>query len=162
MKKVCSDCYEGASLDSSKCNVKICLERLRDMGNSVLVVEHDEDIIKTADHIIDIGPAAGAHGGESGRGFRRGRAGAARRRHRHGNGARPAVAAGDLRRLRPLSAEGPGAPLGCCVDCSRPYRRSRPTTTINCCFSYRETRTSICQRRRRCAPPSRRRNGPAG
>ncbi len=32
MKKVCSDCYEGASLDSSKCNVKICLERLRDMG----------------------------------------------------------------------------------------------------------------------------------
>ncbi len=29
--KVCSDCYEGASLESSKCNVKICLEKLRDM-----------------------------------------------------------------------------------------------------------------------------------
>ncbi len=40
------------------------LMRLRDMGNTVLVVEHDEDAIKTADHIIDIGPGAGVHGGE--------------------------------------------------------------------------------------------------
>jgi len=40
------------------------LRRLRDIGNTVLVVEHDEDVIAAADHIIDIGPAAGAHGGE--------------------------------------------------------------------------------------------------
>ncbi len=40
------------------------LRRLTRLGNTVIVVEHDEDIIKSADHIIDIGPAAGAHGGE--------------------------------------------------------------------------------------------------
>jgi len=40
------------------------LRRLSKLGNTVIVVEHDEDIIKSADHIIDIGPAAGAHGGE--------------------------------------------------------------------------------------------------
>ncbi|MHC4757155.1 MAG: excinuclease ABC subunit UvrA [Planctomycetota bacterium] len=40
------------------------LHRLSKIGNTVLVVEHDEDIINSADHIIDIGPAAGKHGGE--------------------------------------------------------------------------------------------------
>lgn len=40
------------------------LLRLRDLGNTVLVVEHDEDAIRAADHIIDIGPGAGVHGGE--------------------------------------------------------------------------------------------------
>ena len=40
------------------------LKNLRDLGNSVLVVEHDEDAILTADHVIDMGPAAGIHGGE--------------------------------------------------------------------------------------------------
>ena len=40
------------------------LQRLSKIGNTVIVVEHDEDIIRAADHIIDIGPAAGAHGGE--------------------------------------------------------------------------------------------------
>jgi excinuclease ABC subunit A len=40
------------------------LQRLRDLGNSVLVVEHDEETIMTADHLIDIGPGAGIHGGE--------------------------------------------------------------------------------------------------
>ncbi|MCZ6831090.1 MAG: excinuclease ABC subunit UvrA [Gammaproteobacteria bacterium] len=40
------------------------LTHLRDMGNSVLVVEHDEEAIRSADHIIDIGPGAGVHGGE--------------------------------------------------------------------------------------------------
>ncbi|QGZ95344.1 excinuclease ABC subunit UvrA [Terricaulis silvestris] len=39
------------------------LRRLRDLGNSVLVVEHDEEAIMTADHVIDMGPAAGIHGG---------------------------------------------------------------------------------------------------
>jgi excinuclease ABC subunit A len=40
------------------------LTHLRDMGNTVLVVEHDEEAIRSADHIIDIGPGAGIHGGE--------------------------------------------------------------------------------------------------
>ncbi len=40
------------------------LRRLRDIGNSVLVVEHDEDAIRTADYIIDMGPGAGVHGGQ--------------------------------------------------------------------------------------------------
>lgn len=40
------------------------LTRLRDLGNTVIVVEHDEDAIRAADHVLDIGPLAGAHGGE--------------------------------------------------------------------------------------------------
>ncbi|MEZ4810831.1 MAG: excinuclease ABC subunit UvrA [Allomuricauda sp.] len=40
------------------------LESLRDIGNSVIVVEHDRDMIEHADHVIDIGPKAGKHGGE--------------------------------------------------------------------------------------------------
>ena len=40
------------------------LTRLRDLGNTVLVVEHDEDAIRTADYVIDMGPGAGVHGGQ--------------------------------------------------------------------------------------------------
>jgi len=40
------------------------LRRLRDIGNTVIVVEHDEDAIKTADYLIDVGPGAGVHGGK--------------------------------------------------------------------------------------------------
>ncbi len=40
------------------------LESLRDLGNSVIVVEHDKDMIRRSDHVIDIGPRAGIHGGE--------------------------------------------------------------------------------------------------
>jgi excinuclease ABC subunit A len=40
------------------------LERLRDLGNTVIVVEHDEGTIRAADHVIDLGPGAGEHGGE--------------------------------------------------------------------------------------------------
>jgi excinuclease ABC subunit A len=40
------------------------LKRLRDLGNTVLVVEHDEDAIRTADYLVDMGPGAGIHGGE--------------------------------------------------------------------------------------------------
>src|SRR5690606_31475084 len=39
------------------------LRHLRDLGNTVIVVEHDEEAILAADHIVDIGPGAGAHGG---------------------------------------------------------------------------------------------------
>ena len=40
------------------------LKRLRDLGNTVIVVEHDEEAIRTADYLVDIGPGAGIHGGE--------------------------------------------------------------------------------------------------
>ena len=39
------------------------LFHLRDLGNTVIVVEHDEDAIRCADHVVDIGPGAGVHGG---------------------------------------------------------------------------------------------------
>ncbi len=42
----------------------VTLRRLRDLGNTVIVVEHDEDAILTADYVVDIGPAAGIHGGQ--------------------------------------------------------------------------------------------------
>ncbi len=42
----------------------VVLKSLRDLGNTVIVVEHDEDIMKAADEIIDIGPEAGTFGGE--------------------------------------------------------------------------------------------------
>ncbi|HEY0414006.1 MAG TPA: excinuclease ABC subunit UvrA [Allosphingosinicella sp.] len=42
----------------------VTLKRLRDLGNTVIVVEHDEDAIRHADYVIDMGPGAGAHGGE--------------------------------------------------------------------------------------------------
>ncbi|HEX5537587.1 MAG TPA: excinuclease ABC subunit UvrA, partial [Sphingobium sp.] len=42
----------------------VTLKRLRDLGNTVIVVEHDEDAIRAADHIVDMGPGAGVHGGE--------------------------------------------------------------------------------------------------
>src|SRR6202035_2347197 len=40
------------------------LLRLRDLGNTLIVVEHDEETIRSADYMVDIGPAAGEHGGE--------------------------------------------------------------------------------------------------
>ncbi len=42
----------------------LTLNRLRDLGNTVIVVEHDEDAIRHADHVVDLGPGAGIHGGE--------------------------------------------------------------------------------------------------
>ncbi len=49
-----------------KDNVKMIatLENLRDLGNTVIVVEHDEDTIRAADHVVEMGPGPGAHGGE--------------------------------------------------------------------------------------------------
>ncbi|MBE6983633.1 MAG: excinuclease ABC subunit UvrA [Ruminococcaceae bacterium] len=42
----------------------LTLKRLRDLGNTLIVVEHDEDTMRAADHIVDVGPGAGSHGGE--------------------------------------------------------------------------------------------------
>jgi excinuclease ABC subunit A len=39
------------------------LKQLRDIGNTVIVVEHDEEAIRSADYVVDIGPGAGVHGG---------------------------------------------------------------------------------------------------
>ena len=46
------------------CRLIDTLKNLRDIGNTVIVVEHDEDTIRAADYVVDIGPAAGVHGGE--------------------------------------------------------------------------------------------------
>ncbi len=48
--------------DNAKLIATLC--RLRELGNTVVVVEHDEETIKVADHVVDIGPGAGEHGGE--------------------------------------------------------------------------------------------------
>ena len=40
------------------------IKRLRDLGNTLIVVEHDEDTMRQADYIVDVGPGAGVHGGE--------------------------------------------------------------------------------------------------
>ncbi len=49
-----------------KDNVKMIetLKHLRDLGNTVVVVEHDDETIRAADHVIEIGPGPGVHGGE--------------------------------------------------------------------------------------------------
>ena len=48
--------------DNQKLLETLC--ELRDLGNTVLVVEHDEETIRRADYVVDLGPGAGAHGGE--------------------------------------------------------------------------------------------------
>ena len=59
------------------------LKNLRDLGNTVIVVEHDEDAIRAADHLIDMGPGAGVHGGrDRRRGHARRGHGRARLAHR--------------------------------------------------------------------------------
>jgi excinuclease ABC subunit A len=40
------------------------LEELRDLGNTIVVVEHDADVMRASDHIVDLGPGAGEHGGQ--------------------------------------------------------------------------------------------------
>ena len=56
------------------------LENLRDLGNTVLVVEHDEETIRRADYVVDLGPGAGRHGGSWWRTARRRRSCATRTR----------------------------------------------------------------------------------
>ena len=46
------------------CRMNSLLKQLRDKGNTVLVVEHDKDLISIADYVIDVGPGAGQEGGE--------------------------------------------------------------------------------------------------
>src|SRR5262249_35653823 len=61
------DCVGEPSIGlHPKDNVKMIrtLQRLRDIGNSVIVVEHDEETIRAADHVVEVGPGPGVHGGE--------------------------------------------------------------------------------------------------
>ena len=71
------------------------MKHLRDLGNTLLVVEHDEDTMRAADYIVDIGPGAGVHGGRGG-GLR----------HSGGDHEHPRL---PHRRLPLRAAEDPGA-----------------------------------------------------
>jgi excinuclease ABC subunit A len=94
------------------------LKNLRDIGNTVLVVEHDEDAIRSADYVVDIGPGAGVHGGDRGPGH----AGRSRRP--------PAV---DDRRLpvRPKSIAAPKTRRPVDPDKQLLHRLSAPTATTS-------------------------------
>ena len=62
----CSTCWTSPRSGCTSATMRGCSKRcrrLRDLGNTVIVVEHDEDAIRTADHVLDIGPGAGIHGG---------------------------------------------------------------------------------------------------
>jgi excinuclease ABC subunit A len=85
------------------------LMHLRDLGNTVLVVEHDEEAIRTADHIIDIGPGAGVHGGRRGRDHR----------HHRRNGQQSSVRVGE-NTLRAAHLRNRGFRLGQ-VDADQPH-----------------------------------------
>ena len=62
----CSTCWTSPRSACTSATTTGCCEtlrNLRDLGNTVIVVEHDEDAIRSADHLIDMGPGAGVHGG---------------------------------------------------------------------------------------------------
>ena len=113
--------------------------RLRDLGNTVIVVEHDEDTIRVADHVVDIGPGRGEHGGEvvvDGHG--EGPAGRAPRRS-------PAQYLSG-RRSDPGARDAPGARRALAHGQGRPGAQPAPTST----WSSRSAASSpspACQRR---------------
>ena len=78
------------------------LERLRDLGNTVIVVEHDEGTMRAADHLVDLGPGAGEHGGEL-------------------------VAAGTPEEVMAVSASATGQFLSGAREIPLPRRRRRPS-----------------------------------
>ena len=91
------------------------LQRLRDVGNTVIVVEHDEDTMRAADHIVDFGPGAGRQGGRG-------------RRRRHPRTSRPDAREPD--RAVPLGPQGDRGPRAA-QDARRPHdpRWSGPAST---------------------------------
>ncbi len=61
---MCWTSHRSACTSATTRRLLETLRHLRDIGNTVLVVEHDEDAILTADYVVDVGPAAGVHGGQ--------------------------------------------------------------------------------------------------
>jgi excinuclease ABC subunit A len=90
------------------------LTRLRDLGNTVIVVEHDEDAIRAADHVVDLGPGAGVHGGELVAAGHRGR-------HRR----RPGLADRPLSGRRAAHRDPSQAPVRCRGQAPAHPRRNR-------------------------------------
>lgn len=84
------------------------LKHLRDLGNSVIVVEHDEDTMFEADHIVDIGPGAGSHGGE-------------------------VVAQGDVKAIMKCKKSITGQYLSKKIVIPVPKERRKPTGTLRVC-----------------------------
>ena len=84
------------------------LKHLRDLGNSVIVVEHDEDTMFEADHIVDIGPGAGSHGGE-------------------------VVAQGDVKAIMKCKSSVTGQYLSKKIVIPVPKERRKPTGTLRVC-----------------------------
>ena len=84
------------------------LKHLRDLGNSVIVVEHDEDTMFEADHIVDIGPGAGSHGGE-------------------------VVAQGDAKAIMKCKKSITGQYLSKKIVIPVPTERRKPTGTLSVC-----------------------------
>lgn len=84
------------------------LKHLRDLGNSVIVVEHDEDTMFEADHIVDIGPGAGSHGGE-------------------------VVAQGDVKAIMKCKNSITGQYLSKKIVIPVPKERRKPTGTLRVC-----------------------------
>ena len=138
------------------------LDRLRDLGNTVIVVEHDEGTMMAADHLVDLGPGAGEHGGhviaagtpkqgrqEPGLADRpvplrqapdRGAGGAPRAERRAARPRRPRTQPQGRRRRRSRSASSAASPAS-------PARASRPWSTRPC-----TTRSPTACTRRSCAP----------
>jgi excinuclease ABC subunit A len=126
------------------------LKNLRDLGNTVLVVEHDKDMILEADHVIDIGPAAGVHGGEivaqgtpdeilkSGTltaAYLNGRKGIeVPKKRRKGNGHKLSIIKASGHNLKDVSVEFPLGQIYCGYRCFRKWQIK---------FNYRNTLSNI-------------------
>ena len=90
------------------------LEELRELGNTIVVVEHDPDVMRAADHIVDLGPGAGEHGGHivfEGHARR-----AAGRRQRLADGA---LSARRAARVAPRARRRGRTPSACCASSAR-------------------------------------------
>ena len=108
------------------------LTRLRDLGNTLIVVEHDEDTIRTADWIVDIGPGAGEHGGR-------------------------VVHSGDLRGAAVVRRVGHGrVPVGPPLDpdaAAPPARSTRAGSSRSSARASTTCRASTCRSRSACSRP---------
>ena len=98
------------------------LERLRDLGNTVIVVEHDEQTMRAADHLVDLGPGAGEHGGHDRR------AGHGRRRSSRSRSRSPGQFLSGTRTIDDARRSG-GRPPGTSRSAARASTTSRRSTS---------------------------------